>query len=172
MPPHDRATCTTRRIYMRRLLPAAFAVALWFAPSSLLAQVELGPQLSYGTDNAGLALGGRLIWVWPWEPGTSTIASFDYFFPDGDFDLWEININLAHSIPVKIEDTEIYAGAGLNWAHFSWRDRNDDRFGLNLLAGFKYMLPSVTPYGEVRAELGGGEIWVFTGGVMFNVGAG
>jgi hypothetical protein len=157
---------------MRRLLPAAFALALVLAPSSLLAQVELGGQLSYGTDDAGLALGARLNWVWPWEPGTSTIASFDYFFPKDGFDLWEININLAHTIPVTVEDVDFYAGAGLNWAHFSWQDFSDDRFGLNLLAGFKYLLPSVTPYGEVRAELGGGKLWVFTGGVMFNIGAG
>jgi hypothetical protein len=157
---------------MRRLLPAAFAVALAFAPSSLLAQVELGGQLSWGTDDAGLALGGRLTWIWPWEPGTSTIGSFDYFFPDADFDLWEINLNVAHTIPLDLGDFDLYAGAGFNWAHFSWQDRSTNELGMNLLAGIKYLTPSVTPYGEVRAALGGGKMWVFTGGVMFNIGAG
>ena len=157
---------------MRRLLPVVFAAALALAPGSSSAQVNLGGQLSWGTDNAGLALGARLNWVWPWEPGTSMIGSFDYFFPDG-FDLWEINVNLAHTIPVKIEDFGFYAGAGLNWAHFSNLgpfDRSDDDFGLNLLAGIKYLLPSVTPYGEVRLALGGSDRWVFTAGALFDIG--
>jgi hypothetical protein len=157
---------------MRRMLLVAFAAALSLTPASALAQVDLGAQLSWGTDNAGLAIGGRLHWVWPWEPGTAMYASFDYFFPD-EFDLWEVNVNLAQTVPLQIEDVDIYGGAGLNWAHFSnlgLLDRSDDEFGLNLLAGFRYLLPSITPYGEVRFEFGGGEIWVFTGGVMFDLG--
>ena len=157
---------------MRRLLPVAFAAALALTPSSVFGQIDLGGQLSWGTDNAGLALGARLSWVWPWEPGTSMIGSFDYFFPD-EFDLWEVNVNLAHSIPVNIEDFSLYAGAGLNWAHYSnlgLFDLSDDDFGLNLLAGIKYLLPSITPYGEVRLALGGSDNWVFTGGVLFDIG--
>lgn len=157
---------------MRRLLPAAVATTLALTPASGLAQVDLGAQLSWGTDNSGLAIGGRLHWVWPWEPGTAMMGSFDYFFPD-DFDLWEVNINLAHTIPLQIEDIGLYAGAGFNWAHFSNLGtllRSTDEFGLNLLAGLRYVLPSVTPYGEVRAEVGGGKIWVFTAGVLFDLG--
>ncbi|MGD8698291.1 MAG: hypothetical protein PVJ43_03310 [Gemmatimonadales bacterium] len=157
---------------MRRLLPVVFAAALAVTPSSAFGQVDLGAQLSWGTDNAGLALGGRLNWVWPWEPSTSMIGSFDYFFPDG-FDLWEINVNLAYSFPLDIEDFGLYGGAGMNWAHFSSlgeRNLSDDKFGLNLLGGIKYFLPTVIPYGEVRVALGGAEHWVFTGGVLFDIG--
>jgi len=157
---------------MRRLLPVVFAAALALTPSSAFGQVDLGAQLSWGTDNAGIALGARLNWVWPWEPGTSMIGSFDYFFPDG-FDLWEINVNLAHTIPLNLDDFGLYAGAGLNWGHFSnlgVLNRSDDKFGLNLLAGAKYFLPSVTPYGEVRVAIGGSEHWVFTAGVLFDIG--
>jgi hypothetical protein len=61
----------------------------------------------------------------------------------------------------------------MNWAHFSSsgeRNLSDDKFGLNLLGGIKYFLPSVTPYGEVRLALGGSEHWVFTAGVLFDIG--
>ena len=157
---------------MRRLVPLAFAAALAIVPSSVLGQVNLGGQVNWGTDNAGLALGARLSWVLPFETGTSMIGTFDYFFPD-DFDLWEVNINLAHTFPVNIEDFGPYVGAGFNWAHLSNLgpfDRTDDRFGMNVLGGVKYFLSSVTPYGEVRAELGGGKRWVFTAGVLFDIG--
>jgi hypothetical protein len=157
---------------MRRLLPLAFGAVLAFTPTTALAQVDLGAQLNWGTESAGLAIGGRLHWIWPWEPGTAMVSSFDYFLPD-DFDLWEVNVNLAHTIPLQVEEVSLYAGAGFNWAHYSNLgpfDVSDNDYGLNLLAGVRYLLPSITPYGEVRVEVGGGERVIFTGGVMFDLG--
>jgi len=157
---------------MRRLMPAALAATLSLVPAVGLAQVDLGTQLSWGTKNAGLALGGRLHWIWPWERGTAMVGSFDYFFPD-EFDLWEVNINLAHTIPLQVENVGLYGGAGFNWAHYSnvgTFDSSDDKYGLNILAGVKYLLASVTPYGEARVEISGGERWIFTAGVLFDLG--
>jgi hypothetical protein len=154
---------------MKKLVFAAM-IALALTPGWLSAQVTLGPQLNWGIDDADFGLGGRVEYVWPIDPGAFTIGSFDFFFPDvGDY--WEININIGHTIPVKVEDISLYAGAGLNWAHVSLGNASDNKFGLNLLAGMKYLLASVMPYGELRVEAGGGKQVVFTAGVLFNIGA-
>ncbi|MEE9132692.1 MAG: hypothetical protein V3U13_03955 [Gemmatimonadota bacterium] len=154
---------------MRRLPLAGCLAVLVFAPSVLQAQWNVGGQLSWGTD-FDLAFGGRVAYEWPFEAHTETLASFDLFFPsEENLDYWEININIGQPIPVKSDDLRPYAGAGLNWAHISNDRISTNKFGLNLLAGLKYLLPSVTPFGEIRVELGGGKQWVFTGGVMFNI---
>ncbi|NNG16885.1 MAG: outer membrane beta-barrel protein [Gemmatimonadales bacterium] len=157
---------------MRRQLLAALA-ALVFVPGMLAAQVTMAPQLNYGIDDADFGLGGRVEYVWPFDEGAFTIGSFDYFFPSSG-DYWEVNINIGHRIPVEVEDLGIYAGAGLNWAHRSFENLagnrdTDNRLGLNLLAGLKYYLTNVTPFGEIRVEAGGGKQVVFTGGVLFDI---
>jgi hypothetical protein len=151
-----------------KLLAGGLLIGL-VAPGPAPAQVDLGGQFSWG-DEKQLALGSRLSVVWPFLPRTETMASFDYFFPDqGDY--WEANVNIAHMVPVAAENLGLYAGVGFNWAHIvNGRGRNE--FGLNLLAGVKYLRPAVTPFGEIRREVGGGDQLVITGGVMFRVGPG
>ncbi len=152
---------------MRRLLLSACLAVLVLLPGTLSAQWSLGGQLNYGTD-FDFALGARLAWGWSFEPGAETVASFDLFFPSDDaVDYFEVNININQPLPIKTDQLNPYVGAGLNWAHATISGASRDWFGLNLLAGLKYATPSVTPFGEVRAELGGGKQWVFTGGVMF-----
>ncbi len=151
---------------MRKLLLLA-GLAVFLAPGAVSAQWSLGGQLNYGTD-FDFGMGARVAWGWPFEPGAETVASFDLFFPRDDFvDYWEINININQPLPIKTDELGPYIGAGLNWAHASISGGSRDWFGLNLLIGLKYATPSVTPFGEVRTELGGGKQWVFTGGVMF-----
>lgn len=153
---------------MKKLVLAAVFAILAATPGDLLAQFDLGGTLNWGTKS-DLGLGVRGEYVWPFEQGTSSIASFDYFFPKAG-SYWELNLNLAHTIPVTIKDIGLYAGAGLNWARIDPENRearND--FGMNLLGGIKYFLTSVKLIGEVRWELGGGDQVVFTGGVMFAV---
>jgi opacity protein-like surface antigen len=152
---------------MRRLLLLGSLALFALVPSTLSAQWSLGGQLNYGTD-FDFALGARVAWGWPFEPGAETVASFDLFFPSDDrVDYWEVNVNINQPLPIGTDQLNPYVGAGLNWAHVTVSGASDNRFGLNLLAGLKYATPSVTPFGEVRAELGGGKQWVFTGGVMF-----
>lgn len=153
---------------MRRLLLVGCLAGLFFAPTTLSAQWSLGGQFSWG-DDFDFAFGGRVIWDWPFEPGAFATGSFDLFFPKADVDYWEVNINIGQPIPIKSDTFKPYAGAGLNWAHISAGGTSDNRFGLNLLAGLRYMLPSVAPFGELRWELGGGKQFVITAGVMFNI---
>ncbi|MDV3207377.1 MAG: hypothetical protein LOY04_09960 [Rhodococcus ruber] len=112
---------------------------------------------------------------------TFFIGTFD--FPDCGFDLeddsfdcsyWEINGNLA--IPLAAADIDPYVGAGLNIARFSADysgtvpgvdlEGSDTDVGLNLLGGLRFMLSSLSAYAEARLELGGGEQFVITGGVL------
>ena len=151
---------------MRRLLLLG-CLSVFLVPSALSAQWSLGGQLNYGTD-FDFAFGARLAWGWPFELGAETIASFDLFFPNDDsVDYFEVNVNINQPLPFKTDKLNPYVGAGLNWAHATVSGANKDWFGLNLLGGLKYATPSVTPFGEIRAQLGGGKQWVFTGGVMF-----
>ncbi len=159
---------------MRKLLFVALMGAV-FTPGALSAQLVLGPQLNWG-DDSDFGLGARAEYTWSFDPGTLTLGSFDYYFPkNGDW--WEVNLNIGHKIPVELADLGLYAGAGLNWAHVSAPNSagqkvSDDKFGLNLLAGLKYYLTNLTPYGEIRVQVGGGQQVVLSGGVMFDVGSG
>jgi hypothetical protein len=70
-----------------------------------------------------------------------------------------------------------YAGTGLNYAHASvsvpelaGMSVSNSEVGLNILGGAKFKLGQVTPFGEFRVELGGGEEFVITGGAMMTLG--
>lgn len=168
---------------MRRIAVAVVVLGLMLAPTSLKAQIDIGAQGSWG-DDVDFGLGGRVVVGLPIEQfPLELIGSFDYFFPDIDnFDYWEINANAAYVIPVPTPTVAPYAGAGINIARASVDvgtvpgvgdfSASDTEVGLNLLGGVKFPLQSVTPYGELRIELGGGEQFVITGGVSFNVGPG
>jgi hypothetical protein len=162
------ATFTGEEDTMRRLLLSGALLGL-LVPSTLSAQWSLGAQLDYGTD-FDFGFGGRVAWRWPVEFGAESIASFDLFFPDNDaIDYWEVNININQPLPIETDKLKPYIGAGLNWAHITVSGTSDNRFGMNLLGGLKFETPSVTPFGEVRAQLNGGKQWVFTTGVLFAV---
>lgn len=114
---------------------------------------------------------------------TFFIGTFDYFFPDCGFDgdddsfdcsYWEINGNLA--IPLAASGIDPYVGAGLNIARFSADydgvvpgvdiEGSDTDVGLNLLGGLRFLISSLSAYAEARLELGGGEQFVITGGIL------
>ncbi len=170
---------------MRKLLIAACLALFVLTPGALQAQIGVGGQLSYGDDvNAGIGVRGTF--------GLTTriplqiIGSFDYFFPGdiggSDITYWELNGNLVYlfSIPTLPTVTP-YAGAGLNLAYVSSQvdifglaptTFSSTELGLNLLGGAQFNLGPVTPFGELRIELGGGEQFVITGGALFTVGPG
>ena len=167
---------------MRKLLTGACLVLLIVVPTGLQAQVALGPQLSFA-DDADFGIGARATLGLPMQtvPLEAT-ASFDYFFPDGDFTYWEINTNVVYLFNLPAAPTVTpYAGGGFNIAHVSIDQdvfgvgtvsfSNTD-LGFNLLGGAKFNVGTFTPYGELRIELGGGEQFVFAGGVQFTVGPG
>ncbi len=156
------------------------------------AQARVGAQASYGTDSE-IGIGGRLMVGLPAIPGLGVIGSFDYFFPgtvdasgvgiDLDADYWEINGNLFYAFPVSGASIEPYFGAGLNLATASLNgtsggetvDDSQTELALNLLAGFEFQMTGLSPFVEIRVELGSDEDFfirgdsqvVVTGGFLF-----
>lgn len=166
---------------MRRLLVAVCLAALVAVPSTAHAQMDLGGQLSWG-DDADFGIGARVVLGLPFEQvPLEVIGTFDYFFPDegpggADVTYWELNANIVYRIPVQVPMLTPYAGTGINIAHASVDaegvDVSDTEVGINLLGGIKYNAGPVTPFGEMRFELDGGEQFVLSFGVLFNVGPG
>jgi len=156
---------------------AVFAMAL--GASQAQAQA-IGVQGSWGSDS-DLGVGARLEYNLPnlissTGPLANTflIGSFDYFFmdcPEGlDCGWMEGNLNLA--VPVGTSSLRPYAGAGLNVAvvkvSVDGFDASESatEVGLNVLGGLRFNLGGLSTYGEGRFELGGGEQFVLTFGVL------
>jgi len=154
---------------MKRLI--ALIAVLAFAggvTTELSAQVRFGGQVSFG-DASDFGVGARLEYtprrLIPNAPVVSA-ASFDWFFPGGSVDYWELNYNIAYLF--QADALRPYAGGGLNLAHVSVGSFSDTRLGLNLLGGLKFRTAGrLTPFVEARVELSGGEQFVITGGLLF-----
>ncbi len=167
---------------MKRVLVVLGGLALLGSTAAdLRAQTRFGVQASFGSDDVNFGIGGRATFNLRSlikTPGFEGIASFDYFFPDEpagvDGTYWEINGNLGYTIPNVKGNVAPYVGGGLNIAHASvtvtgFGSGSDTEVGLNLLGGvkFKSRTSRLAPFVEARVELGGGEIFVLTGGVVF-----
>lgn len=170
----------------RKLVVLGGCLVFLLGAGDLAGQFRFGPQASYGTDSE-IGVGGRAILGFPAIPGFGTIASFDYFFPnvpeggDESFDYWELNANLFYAFPVSDASVEPYFGAGLNLARalISEPTNGDDdsqtEVAFNLLAGIEFPMTGLSPFVEVRVELGGDESFpvrgenqvVITGGLLF-----
>lgn len=165
---------------MRKLLVGACLALFVMAPAALQAQhIGVGGQLSYA-DDAEVGIGVRGSLGLPKVP-VEFIGSFDYFFPGNSINYWEINANAVYVFSIPSAPTiSPYAGGGLNIGHFSIDEEflgnqvsiSDTEAGFNLLGGAQFNVGPVTPFGELRIELGGGEQFVLSGGAMFSVGPG
>ena len=146
--------------------------------ANVYGQVGLGAQLSWA-DDTQFGVGARaVVDLARVTNGLEAIGSFDYFFPDqplgADINYWEINANLAYVFQ-GVPGLAPYLGGGLNFAHASVSvdalgipiGASNTELGLNLLGGARLNLGPVTPFGELRIELGGGEQFVIAGGVLF-----
>ncbi len=167
---------------MRKLLLSSCLALLALTPGTLSAQIGIGGQLSWG-DEADLGIGARGTFGLPVKAAPlEIIGTFDYFFPDGaaglDVTYWELNGNVVYLFKVPAPKVTPYAGAGLNLAHASVDagtpgiSVSRTELGLNFLGGAKFDLGSVTPFGELRFELDGGEQFLISAGVLFSVGPG
>lgn len=172
-----------------RLLTASLALSsfllCWGAlPASAQTPISFGAQLNFA-DDFDFGIGAHLV------AGTSTVvensrvvASFDYYFPDGgdgvDFSFWEINLNAHYLFPLENAPVGVYAGAGIHIYNVSVDFDGDEDFGfggfgaddsgagLNLLGGVDFRTAgSLSPFAELKIELGGAEQFVLTGGVRF-----
>ena len=153
---------------------AALVAALTLFPVALAAQgaPHLGGQVSFAqSENAGLGL--RLDQpLTPQRMGDlQLLVAFDYFFPNAPVNYWELNTDLAWGFGLPASRMRLYVGGGLNMARTSFSGvpgsaRSD--VGVNLLAGIRIPTSTgFTPFFEVRPELGGGNRFVVTTGVMF-----
>ena len=167
---------------MRKLLIAACAALFILSPGALQAQVGLGGQLSWAED-AELGIGARGTFGLPSTVPLEIHGSVDYFFPPEDafgvsVTYWEANANLVYMFQIPASPVAPYAGAGLNLGYFSrdidipGEDSSSTELGLNLLGGAKFNLGPVTPFGELRFEVNGGEQFVISAGALFSVGPG
>jgi hypothetical protein len=156
-----------------RLLVMA-AVLGW--PAAASAQygrdVRVGLQGSWA-DEADFGVGARLdIELDKVYSGLGVTASFYYYFPDdfGDVDAsyWEANTNVTYMV---FGDLGPYVGTGLNIAQGNvGLDPGDaigedaTKVGLNLLGGLRF---NDRLFLEARFELGGGDQFVATAGLLF-----
>jgi len=122
------------------------------------AQVRFGAQASVA-DDVDLGLGARVLFsLKQFSERLEGIASFDWFFPDSgagvDWTYFELNGNVVYSIPLS--NTSALRPSA-----------SDTEIGLNLLGGSKFGSGRITPFAELRLELGGGEQFVISGGILF-----
>ncbi len=175
---------------MSKFLTIGSLVFVVLAPSAVNAQVNLGGQLSFA-DDYDIGLGVRATFGLPTAAPLEIITTADYYFPDGvtgiDISYWEINANLVYLFNIPSSIVAPYAGGGLNYAHASVSadlsqfgvdfpgelpaiEGSQSDLGLNLLGGARFNLGSITPFGELRIELNGGEQFVFSAGALFRLG--
>lgn len=160
------------------VLVAALALPISAVQAQTVApRTQFGIQLSFA-DDAELGVGGRVRYglqgLFPRAP-LSSQASLDFFFPGNDVTYAEINYNVVYNFRVgSAPRVGPYAGGGLNFAYVKQDfggaigSRSDTDLGLNILGGINFRGGSrLTPFLELRAELGGGEQLVFTGGIYF-----
>ncbi|UCC85243.1 MAG: hypothetical protein JSW46_10150 [Gemmatimonadota bacterium] len=159
---------------MKRALFLACVLTVAVSPVDLCAQVRLGVHGSWAED-ADWGLGGRVAVQLPVDRVPLVlVGSFDWFWPEADEieDYWEINANLV--MRPTLELIAGYFGIGLNLAHTVAEDPfragtfSETKAGINLVGGLIYD-GILTPYGEVRYEVGGGEQFVVTVGIGINL---
>lgn len=98
------------------------------------------------------------------------IFAFDYFFPEAPVDTYyEGNFNLTYQFGDMRRAIGPYFGGGLNYAKAEVTGGGSaSEIGLNVLGGIRFRSASkMVPFLEVRYELGGGEQFVLTGGILF-----
>ena len=163
------------------------AVLLLLLAPTASAQFGFGAQANYA-DDFDFGIGGRVLYdTTPFLESTRAVASFDLYFPDEggdavDVSFWEINVNGHYFFPIENSPVRVYAGAGLHFASvsieteavtvggivFDGGDADDSEVGLNILGGVEFPIEAaITPFAELKIELGGAEQFVITGGVNF-----
>jgi hypothetical protein len=133
----------------------------------LSAQITWGPQLSFG-DNSDLGVGVRIdhpLRIFGNAP-VHGAGSFDWFFPSNNVTYLEFNYNAWYQF--RADALTPYAGGGLVLAYASANGNSNTDLGVNLGGGLKFKTSgSIVPFLEARIELGAGEQFVVTGGVLF-----
>ena len=143
-------------------------------------QWQFGPEVGFGTNNVGPAVGARAVFdglgTVTKVTGLGAYASFDYFFPSSSFGVsptyWEINVDGTWDIPNMKGQFKPYVGAGIDYGHTSVTvggfSGSTSNTGLNILGGAHFNpTPKLNLFGEVRVELRTGSIVAVTLGILF-----
>ncbi len=159
-----------------KLCVAAVGLLLCAGAVTAEAQVRFAPQASFGSET-DFGIGARAkvdLASMIKTPGFFGIGEFNYFFPSGPVNYWEVNANLGYTIPGAQRTAHPYVGAGLNIGHASvdcgggYNGCSSTDVGFNFLGGLDFHTRTrLTPYIEARAQLGHGSQFVATGGVYF-----
>ncbi len=148
------------------------ALGLWAPRLAAQGIPRLGGEVSFARDvNTGVGVRLELPLTPPSAQDLRLEASFDYFFPDSPLTYWELNTDLAWGWYISGTRIGVYFGGGLNVARSGLSgvpgSGNTD-VGGNLLVGLRFPTAvRLTPFVELRPELGGGDRLVFTAGLMF-----
>ena len=151
---------------------AVALVALSGIGSPTAAQVRIGGQGVYQSEvfDGTFGVGGRaLIDVGFLLPGLSIMGTYDWYFPDCETcSFWE-----AGGAAILAGGSALYFGGGASYQKFE-RDGELAEFGdtedwiFNILLGLQFPnVPAITPFGEVRFEVGSDR----TNQLVFSVGA-
>lgn len=165
---------------MKKLLCAVALVGTMAVPGALWAQTVVGP-LGAFHDDFDLGIGGfASIPVPSLDPNLSIVPSFVYYFPDGDFDAWEINGDVLYAFEVSADAPVLpFAFAGLNILHVSVPSvtvlgvevgGGSTDIGLNLGGGITFRSESLRPFAGAKFEVQDGSGFVVFGGVGFPLG--
>lgn len=168
---------------MRKLLTCSvFAVLLLLAatPEAQAQVIDLGVRGSYEVDDIeSPALGADL--------RISTIGlpvvinpAFDYYFLDeddfGDASFFQFTVNALYEFGYENRLFTPYAGPGLSISRYSadedlvGGDVDNTDLGINLLAGARFGLGSLTPFIQAQFALGGDiEPAAISAGLLFRV---
>lgn len=167
-----------RKVYRTLALAAVAAFIPAVAHAQGVKPFHFGVQGDFETDGSNFGVGGRveygLATMVPSLTNFRVAGSFDYFFVGSGVTLWELNANALTDIPMSSSPLNLYIGAGLNYAHASvdlggaFGTVSNSDVGLNVLGGLRFKnMGSMTPFVEARFELGGGENFIITGGLLF-----
>lgn len=103
---------------------------------------NFGAQFGYGGD-LDWFIGARAeLFMAQIFERSRAVADFNWYFPDGDFNYFEFDLNYLWPLTTLAEDSNsnIYLGGGLNLGR-GWVDDFDNwEFGLNVLGGLNWDL--------------------------------
>ncbi len=139
-----------------------------------------GPEASWMSQSVGIGVGARAVYTALGQqlnvPGLQAYGAFDYFFPGSSYGVspkyWEINAGATYDLKLSgMKSFAPYVGAGINYAHSSVEvlgfSASASKTGLNVLGGGRFTLGKLNAFAEARFELGGGEAFAATFGILF-----
>jgi hypothetical protein len=139
--------------------------------------IRFGVQGSWASDNVDFGVGARVVYpalgTMVKVAGLEGYASFDFFFPGNSVTYWELNPGVTYNLALSgLKGVSPYVGGGLNVAHISvdlggFGTASDTKMGLNVLGGGRFGLGKLSAFAEARYEIGGGERFVATFGILF-----